>query len=51
VVSLNGVTQVVTVNFDRPLLLDGAFAYFTVEPWLSWQSDRPLLLREPPQPF
>jgi predicted O-methyltransferase YrrM len=51
VVSLNGLTEVVTVNFDRPLLLDGAFAYFTVEPWLSWQSDRPLLLREPPQPF
>jgi predicted O-methyltransferase YrrM len=48
---IDGAPGVVTVRFDTPLRIDGAFAYFTVEPWLSWRSERPLLLSEPPQPF
>jgi predicted O-methyltransferase YrrM len=46
-----GSAESITVTLDPPAQLDGVFAYCTVEPWLSWQSDRPLLLREPPQPF
>jgi predicted O-methyltransferase YrrM len=48
---IDSASGTITVRFDAPLRVDGAFAYFTVEPWLSWQSDRPLLLSEPPQPF
>ena len=49
--AVDGAGDAITVSFDPPLRLEGEFSYFTVEPWLSWESERPLLLRELPQPF
>ena len=36
-----------TVALDQPIQADGDFTHLTVEPWLVWDSDAPLLLSDP----
>jgi predicted O-methyltransferase YrrM len=40
-----------SVALDPPAQLDGAFVYYTVEPWLIWQGLQPLQLLAPPEPY
>jgi predicted O-methyltransferase YrrM len=40
-----------SIRFTTPLIAEGQFAYFTVEPWLIWRGNRPLELARLPEPL
>jgi predicted O-methyltransferase YrrM len=44
-------TTELAVTLTEPAALDGQFVYFTVEPWLIWQSATPLQLLADPEPY
>jgi predicted O-methyltransferase YrrM len=50
-ISIGSGSSELTVALDPPARLDGAFVYFTVEPWLIWQGPQPLQLIDAPQPY
>jgi predicted O-methyltransferase YrrM len=39
------------VHFASPAQLDGEFGIFSVETWLTWRGEGPLLMVAPPQPY
>jgi len=41
----------VEIRFSRPVVLEGDYSHYTVEPWLIWEADRPLKLAEAPLPL
>jgi predicted O-methyltransferase YrrM len=44
-------TQEITALLEPPLNLSGTFLYFTVEPWLVWEGNAPLVLAQQPEIF
>jgi hypothetical protein len=44
-------TQEITALLEPPLNLSGAFLYITVEPWLVWEGNAPLVLAQQPEIF